>query len=83
MILLFYIIIFFKSGFVVTFNFFSIDLSWSYYLDHMFCKPFFYKSFLKKKLFRFVFNFYRFCILFCILLYIDKFCLGRKIIILK
>ena len=41
MILSFFIIIFWKrKGFVVTFNFFLIGLSWSYYLDQKFCKFF-------------------------------------------
>ena len=29
-----------KNDFVITFNFFFIDLSWSHYLDHEFCKLF-------------------------------------------
>ena len=46
MILSFYIIIFWKTKWlVVTFNFFLIGLSWSYYLDHEFFldKDFFFK----------------------------------------
>ena len=52
---------------------FLFCLSWSHYLDHGFCKPFLDKSFFEK-LFCFVFNFWKFLILF----YIDKLCYVKK-----
>jgi len=52
---------------------FLFCLSWFHYLNHGFCKPFLDESF-SKKLFCFVFNFWKFLILF----YIDKLCYVKK-----